>query len=126
MSADHHVTRRACAARLLALPAIPLGLRAAPKHGGALQSAALDFELQLADGKVTSRRLTNRLVNEIIDLPADDFELEFEKDRNGLWAWLESAPAGDPVLVAAACGEPAMPQYRAGIERHGICLKAPQ
>ena len=64
--ADHLLTRRACGARILALPATPLGLGAAAKHGGAIRSATLDFELQLANGKGASRRLKNRLVNGII------------------------------------------------------------
>ena len=76
-------TRRACAQKLLGLSAFPLGLAAAATDRGALRSAALAFELLLANGRVVSRKFTNRLIDESIELPADDFTLEFE---NGVTA----------------------------------------
>ena len=65
---------------LLILPAIPLGLRAAARQGGGLQNAALGFEVELTNGKVSARRLANRLADERVDLPNEDFELEFDND----------------------------------------------
>ena len=74
------LTRREYARRLLVLPAVPLGLNAAAKQGGALRNTALGFEVEVTKGKVTSRRLTNRLADETVELPNEDFALEFEKD----------------------------------------------
>jgi hypothetical protein len=43
-----------------------------------LENANLDFSFALAHGKVVSRRLTNKLANEIVTLPEADFVLEFD------------------------------------------------
>jgi len=64
---------------ILLLPTIPLGLRAAATQGASLQNAALGFGLELAHGKVASRRLANRLADESVDLPKEDFALEFDR-----------------------------------------------
>jgi hypothetical protein len=67
------ITRRECA-KLFA--ATPLAARAAEQEY-ALRSPALEFRLAAADGKIVSRRLTNRLTSSTVDLPLEDFELEF-------------------------------------------------
>jgi len=57
----------------------PLGLQAAAQKACILQDKALRFEVLISDGKIVSRKLHNRLADEIIELPKEDFTLEFEK-----------------------------------------------
>ncbi len=76
---DHRLlTRRQCAQNLLALSASSFGLAARQARELTLRNAALDFRLQLVNGKVTARTFTNRLTDETAALPNDDFALEFD------------------------------------------------
>jgi hypothetical protein len=42
----------------------------------------------------------------------------------GLWLWSEADLSARRVALDVACSEPAMPQYRAGVLRRGVCLKS--
>ena len=57
----------------------PLGLQAASQKACILQDKALRFEVLISEGKIVSRKLHNRLADEILELPKEDFALEFEK-----------------------------------------------
>ena len=76
------------------MPALPLGLAGAAAGRRALRSDALAFELLLANGKVVSRKFTNRLTDESIDLPAGDFTLEFENGATAEASAFSAALAG--------------------------------
>jgi hypothetical protein len=80
-SAALHLNRRAWLQGVLAL-ATPTGLVAGPAKGAreeqALENTNLDFRFVARQGKVTSRRFTNKLANETVDLPDADFGLEFD------------------------------------------------
>lgn len=65
------ISRRECA-QALALVAVPRPAEYV------LRSEALEFRLVVSKGKVVSRRFTNRLANETIELPVEDFTLEFD------------------------------------------------
>jgi hypothetical protein len=71
------LTRRECAKGLL-LAAAP-GALAAPTQQAGLGNEAIEFDLIIGNGKVTARRLANRLADETVQLPAHDFALEFDK-----------------------------------------------
>ena len=43
-----------------------------------LRNDNLEFRFAVSQGRITSRRLKNKLANEIVDLPEADFALEFE------------------------------------------------
>ena len=76
-----HVNRREWLGGLLAL-ATPTGLSAGQEKEATeeytLRNANLDFRFVARQGRVTSRRLRNKLANEIVDLPETDFALEFD------------------------------------------------
>jgi hypothetical protein len=76
-----HVNRREWLGGLLALAA-PRGLSAGQEKEATeehtLRNANLEFRFVARQGKVTSRRLRNKLANEIVDLPETDFALEFD------------------------------------------------
>ena len=70
------LTRR----ELILAPAFPLALAAAGAQSNGLRNEALAFEMRWTNGKLTSRWFTNRLADESIALPAEDFALEFDND----------------------------------------------
>ena len=51
---------------------------AAQSRTCALRSDAIDFQLSVDHGKVVSRRLTNRLTSQTVELPPEEFAFEFE------------------------------------------------
>jgi hypothetical protein len=77
----HHITRRDW---LRGFSTLALSTRLgateerAAKDGFTLQNANLDFRIALAHNKVVSRRLTNKLANETVNLPETEFVLEFD------------------------------------------------
>lgn len=44
--------------------------------------------------------------------------------RFGIWTWVERDLAGKGIPSPLRCGEPAMPQYRAEVEREGALIRA--
>jgi hypothetical protein len=58
--------------------AVPLASTATLHQGLALENRALKFNLEIAGGKVLSRSITNRIADETVPLPVDDFTLNFE------------------------------------------------
>jgi hypothetical protein len=44
------------------------------------------------------------------------------KPRLGLWVWADHGLADCAQHAPVHCAEPAMPQFRDRIERHGVCL----
>ncbi|MEN6606211.1 MAG: hypothetical protein ABFD60_03120, partial [Bryobacteraceae bacterium] len=68
-------TRRQC---IGFLTAVPLASAGEPERSYSLQNEALEFSLSLSGGRLTRRRLRNRLADEAVDLPAEDFALELE------------------------------------------------
>ena len=40
--------------------------------------------------------------------------------RLGVWVWAEHDLDGQAIPLSLSCSEPAMPQYRAGVERDGV------
>ena len=77
-----HVNRREWLGGMLAW-AMPTALSAGQEKEEeyTLRNASLDFSFVVNQGKVTSRRLRNKLANEVVDLPEADFALELEEDR---------------------------------------------
>jgi hypothetical protein len=74
-----HLNRREWLQGVLALAA-PIGLNARQPLGTqhTLRNANIDFHFEVAQGRITSRRLVNKLAKEIVELPDADFALEFE------------------------------------------------
>ncbi len=72
------ITRRGCL-KGLALMAAPRLAVASEDKTCVLQNASLDFQLIIRNGKIASRRLTNKLANEVVHLPREDFAVEFDK-----------------------------------------------
>ncbi|HUZ47511.1 MAG TPA: hypothetical protein VMW54_12820 [Terriglobia bacterium] len=72
------MTRRDCL-KGLALMAAPRLAIASENKTCNLENADIAFELIIRNGKIVSRRLTNKHVNEVFDLPLEDFALEFDK-----------------------------------------------
>jgi hypothetical protein len=79
-STDLHLDRRRWLGSVAALAA-PIGLSAGAEKQTAeecaLRNDNLDFRFAVSQGRVTSRRLKNRLANEVVELPDTDFALEF-------------------------------------------------
>ncbi|MCZ2075741.1 MAG: hypothetical protein LC130_12175 [Bryobacterales bacterium] len=72
---SHWLSRRDWGKFLLA--AVPAKLTAAARTC-VLQNAAIALSVAVDGGKVVSRRLSNRLTSETLDLPPEEFALEFE------------------------------------------------
>jgi hypothetical protein len=76
-----HFNRREWLGGLLAL-ATPTGLSAGKEKETrkeyTLRNAHLDFSFAVDQGRVASRRLRNKLANEIVELPEADFALELD------------------------------------------------
>jgi hypothetical protein len=79
-----HVNRREWLGGMLALAA-PAGLSAGQEKEAreehTLRNDNLDFRFVTSQGRIISRRLKNKLANEIVDLPEADFVLEFDGGR---------------------------------------------
>jgi hypothetical protein len=73
----HQMTRRSWL-KGLAVLAAPKLLTAVEDKTYALQNGNIGFHLTIRDGKVVSRRLRNKLADEAVSLPLDDFALEFD------------------------------------------------
>ena len=81
ISTSGHVNRQEWLQSMVAL-ATPLRL-SHPRPKGAveklkLQNSDIDFQFVLRQGRIESRRLTNKQANETVDLPDVDFALEFD------------------------------------------------
>jgi hypothetical protein len=76
-----HVNRREWLGGLLALAApirLSSGQEKEAKGEYTLRNANLDFSFVTRRGRITSRRLVNKLANETVDLPETDFALELD------------------------------------------------
>ncbi len=69
------LTRRQCVSGLLAVPA--LGFQAVGRTFE-LANDSLKFAVVVRDGRLVARRFVNRLANETVELPPQDFVLEFD------------------------------------------------
>src|SRR5579872_7014805 len=80
------VNRRELLGSAIALAA-PIGLHGGQEKEGEarkeyrLRNASIDVSLVTRQGRITSRRLTNNLANEVVDLPVTDFAFEFDGGR---------------------------------------------
>jgi hypothetical protein len=72
------MTRRE-ALKGLALFAAPVKLTASEEREYTLQNANLSFQITLRNARVLAMRLWNKLADEAVDLPAENFAVEFDK-----------------------------------------------
>jgi hypothetical protein len=72
------MTRRGCLKGLALLAAPRLAIASQDKTCN-LENADIDFQLIIRNGKIASRRLTNKPADEGFDLPLEDFAFEFDK-----------------------------------------------
>ena len=79
MGTGTYLMSRRRALKGLALAAVPSVLAASEERACDLRNQDMAFQVVMSKGKIVSRRLFNKLVDETIDLPLDDFALAFDK-----------------------------------------------